>query len=81
MSFFGGIVMNQMNDPNGERQFLHDASNVLALAHGHLHLLIRGIQKNPADCKIEDVTLKLEGIMASVNRLVDLVHARREIYR
>jgi hypothetical protein len=69
------------DDPTGERAFLHDMSNVIAIVQGTVQLMMRKIQKSPSEAKIEDVVVKLEATTKSINRMVDLLNARREILR
>lgn len=69
------------DDPTGERTFLHDMSNVIAIVQGTVQMMIRKIQKNPAEAKIEDVVLKLESTTKSITRMIDLLNARREVLR
>jgi hypothetical protein len=73
--------MDPKDDPTGEREFLHDLSNIVAIAQGNLHLLMRKIQKNPAEVKIEDLMPKLESSVNAITRLVDQLNARREKVR
>ena len=68
-------------DPTGERTFLHDMSNIIAILQGTVQMVIRKIQKNPAEATIEEVALKLEATTKSVTRLIDLLNARREVLR
>ncbi len=69
------------DDPTGERTFLHDMSNVIAIVQGTVQMLIRKIQKNPAEAKIEDIVAKLEATTKSVTRMIDLLNARRDVMR
>jgi hypothetical protein len=68
-------------DPTGERTFLHDMSNIIAIVQGTVQMVIRKIQKNPAEATIEEVALKLEATTKSVTRMIDLLNARREVLR
>lgn len=68
-------------DPTGERTFLHDMSNVIAIVQGTVQMMIRKIQKNPAEAKIEDIVAKLEATTKSVTRMIDLLNARRDVMR
>ena len=76
-----GEIMDPKDDPTGEREFLHDISNVVAIAQGNLHLLMRKIQKNPAEVKIEDLMPKLEASVNAIARMVDQLNVRREKVR
>ena len=69
------------DDPTGERTFLHDMSNVIAIVQGTVQMMIRKIQKNPAEAKIEDIVAKLESTTKAVTRMIDLLNARREVMR
>ncbi len=73
--------MDPKDDPTGEREFLHDLSNVVAIAQGNLHLLMRKIQKNPGEFKIEDAMPKLEASVNAITRMVDHLNARRDKVR
>ena len=68
-------------DPTGERAFLHDLSNIIAITQGNLQLLMRKIKKNPDEVKIEDVSTKLEATSNSVTRMIDLLNSRRETFK
>ena len=69
------------DDPTGERAFLHDMSNVIAIVKGTVQLMMRKIQKSPSEVKIEDVVVKLEATTKSITRMIDLLNARRELLR
>ena len=69
------------DDPTGERAFLHDMSNVIAIVQGTVQLMMRKIQKSPSEVKIEDVVVKLEATTKSITRMIDLLNARRELLR
>ena len=73
--------MNSSEDPTGEREFLHDLSNIIAIVQGNMHLLMRKIQKDPAAIKIDEIMPKLESSMTAVNRMVGFLNARREKVR
>ena len=73
--------MDPKDDPTGEREFLHDLSNIIAVAQGNLHLIVRKIQKSPADVKAEDLVPKLEVSLNSMNRMVEFLNKRREVVR
>ena len=73
--------MDLNDDPTGEREFLHDLSNIISIAQGSLDLLMRKIEKNPGDVKIEDMMPKLESSVNAVKRMVKLLNARRDKVR
>ena len=56
-------------------------SNVIAIVQGTLQMLIRKIQKNPDEAKMEDIVAKLEATTKSITRLIDLLNARRDVHR
>ena len=68
-------------DHTGEKNFLHDISNVIAIVQGTVQMLIRKIQKNPDEAKMEDIVAKLEATTKSITRLIDLLNARRDVHR
>jgi len=73
--------MTPSEDPTGERTFLHDLSNVVAVAQGHLHFIMMKSKKNPDALKVEDLLTKVEIVLASMNKTIELLNARREIVR
>ena len=73
--------MGLNDDPTGEREFLHDLSNIISIAQGCLDLLMRKIEKNPGEVKIEDMMPKLESSVNAVKRMVKLLNARRDKVR
>jgi DNA-binding MarR family transcriptional regulator len=80
-SFFLEVAMADNEDPTGERTFLHDLSNIIAITQGNLQLLMRKIKKNPDEVKIEDISSKLEVTSNSVTRMIDLLNLRRETFK
>jgi hypothetical protein len=73
--------MTPAEDPTGERAFLHDLSNILAVAQGNLHLILLKAKKSPGDLKVEDLLAKVEVSMSSMNKMVEFLNARRDIVR
>jgi hypothetical protein len=73
--------MTPSEDPTGERTFLHDLSNVVAVAQGHLHLIVMKAKKNPDALKVDDLLKKVDTILASMNKTIELLNARREVVR
>ena len=73
--------MSEGEEHSAERTFLHDLCNVLAVAQGNLHLLMRKLQKNPGDLKPEDIIAKLEVSLNSVNKITELVNQRRAVLK
>jgi hypothetical protein len=69
---------NQEATLNDERKNLHDLANVLTLAQGKLQLLIGAIKKNPGNMTAAEISDKLDHIMSTMDRMADLLHARRE---
>lgn len=61
-----------------ERQFLHDAANVLAIAQGHLYLLQRQLEASPDFGQTPDIKKRLETIVSSFVRLATMMRDRRE---
>ena len=73
--------MDLNDDPTGEQEFLHDLSNIISIAQGSLDLLMRKIERNPGEVKIEDMMPKLESSVNAVKRMVKLLNARRDKVR
>ncbi len=73
--------MTPSEDPTGERSFLHDLSNLVAVVQGNLHLLSVKAKKNPDAFKTEDVMKRVEPALASMTKLVELLNSRREQVR
>jgi hypothetical protein len=73
--------MTPAEDPTGERTFLHDLSNIVAVAQGNLHLILLKAKKNPGEMKVEDVLAKVEQSLTSMNKMVEFLNARREVVR
>lgn len=69
---------NQEPAVQDERKSLHDLANVLTLAQGKLQLLIGAIKKNPNQITVGEISEKLDHILGAMNRMVDLIDARRE---
>ena len=69
--------MDPKQNSTGEREFLHDICNLVAIAQGNLHLLIRRIEKNPSDVKVADLLPKLEASINAIGRMVEQLSARR----
>lgn len=61
-----------------ERRSLHDLANALTIAQGKLMLLMRGLNQDPSAISAEELSEKLDQVLISINRMADLIHARRE---
>jgi hypothetical protein len=73
--------MTSQDDIKAESFFLHELSNALAVAQGHLHLIMMRAKKNPDAIKLEDVLTKVEASLVAMNRTIDLLNGRRDVVR
>ena len=61
----------------GERTFLHDASNPLAIAYGNIRLLVIKLEKDPTCMDIPAILEKLNKSLKSFDKVNTLLEERR----
>lgn len=67
------------NEPTTERAFLHELCNATAVTHGILHLIMMKAKKNPSEMRSEDLLLRVEKALESVEKMNKLIFDRRSI--
>ena len=70
-----------MANDRGERGFLHDISSPLAVGQGNLRIIISKLKADPPAIAGQPLLEKLEKVMTSFEKIMNLVNDRRQATR